>query len=66
MKFVLFAFMVASGATGPMVPIAVTAYFEDKAACEAAAVALTRVSRLERVSGRGIQHECVPTSSEAK
>ena len=65
-KFILIVFMAGSGATGGTMPIALTATFDDKAACEAGAAVVDKLSRTHRIFGSRINYECVPSASENK
>ena len=64
MKWVLLAFMSASDGTGPTVPVFMTAEFDDRPACEAAAVRLADLSRRHRVMGSSLTGECVSKASQ--
>lgn len=66
MKWILIAMMHGSSGMGPTVPVAITAEFDDKPACEAAAVALAQMSRIYRVMRSEVSHLCLPKASEGK
>lgn len=66
MKWIMFAFMTGSSATGPTTPMFMTAEFDDKPACEAAARELARVSRAYRIIGSSVDGVCVPKASQPK
>ena len=64
MKWILLAFMSGSSGMGPTVPVFMTAEFDDRPACEAAAQKLAEISRGYRVLNSSITGACVPKSSQ--